>query len=415
MRKKSSQITVLFLTALMSMFLLTSCDVIYDVNGSFEESIESGRLNTTLSDENNRRYFRFHLRQFEDSIGGTFESFDMSSYDTFRQVPLLMSNTTYFYYCARIDYGYVRSNTVYVVFTDREQRQWLFKAELGKEKLSGQLSRNQYYGNIELEGSEYLLPEDAAYITNHQDRREQLILTKMEKQSDKSLNCAYYFRKTEADIILPSDINYHRCMPSAQECRSLKLAVIGSPATRRIEQTAHNFQEIQTAYLDDCDISSANMRHIILRDNPFISSSILEGDLYLATVIIYEDIDLNGSWNKNTEPILATLDNQTLVFYSSVPESVIYGKNANGISQELPVMDISNLDEKGGWFLFNDSSEINGMMRMVTRLSNESSDRLYLKSINSAAEDYGKQRGCYINPTSDDQTACAGVLPILLY
>ena len=142
----------------LAMLGISACTQINDVTGSFEESVNSGRIQASGIDT--RRFFRFHLRQFNHEIGGTFESFDMSGYDMFQQVPLYMTNALNLYYCARIDYGYVRDNTAHIVFTDKEQRQWMVSLDLGNASLSGTIVRVNHnnQANVYLSDADYLMP-----------------------------------------------------------------------------------------------------------------------------------------------------------------------------------------------------------------------------------------------------------------
>ncbi len=392
------------------------CDQYDDVNGSFQEAVNSPRIEVKL-DDHTYRYFRFHLRQFDDAVSGTFETFDMNSYDLFNQVPILMDNPLNLYYCARIDYGYIRNNSVHIVIRDKEQRQWTFIAKLGKSALSGEIYRTGHSG-IALVGAdpEYMLEEDAAYMSESQANTSHFILESM-KDSDASLKCIYYYRSHNLFVVLPESFPLKDCMPSAKQCHNFRLAIVGTHPVRKLFNSSPLLiNEVLSAYLDSCDLQDNYKRSINLRDNPNTRDGI-RSNYFIATAVIFEDLNMDGIWNTDTEPVLASLDAQTLMFYDTIPESSIYGESPEGETYQAPVLSQSQIDSTTGWHLYNDESETTENLpyiRILKHLTPISGNALSLMPIHLNPED-GKSRGCYLHPQDDSkQIACDGILPVLV-
>ena len=406
--------------------LCLGCHSNDDITGSYEEADLSGRhLDGDVSaggfvwtEGTPERYFRFHFRQFGDDIGGTFESFDLSSHELFNQIPTYMENTVSLYYCARIDYGYVRNNTAYIFFTDREQRQWGLVLNTSQDSPVGVLKRAYFnhIGDVKLDDPDYYLQEDVEYFEKLRQGKmpySQIALQKMEKDTKRSLDCVYYYKSRKFDVALPVELTNQllECEPSMARCDNIKLAVIGMMPQHRIPNSENvQIQEIITARLDDCDITTERKRMILLRENPYKIISANSSGPYIATVIAYKDKNANDQWDSAEEPIIAALDKQTLVFYDSVP-GTMYGNSLSGESYEIPIIHEDKFDDSTGWFLFNDeSSEQMDIYRVIQKLTPHTSDSLILKTIDVQSED----NGCYLSPDGDFTSDCRGIIPILL-
>ena len=414
MMQKFSIVMFLYL-ALISILLVTGCDQIDDVNGSFEEAVSSPRIGVQLNDHT-YRYFRFHLRQYDDAVSGTFETFDMNSYELFNQVPILMNNPLNLYYCARIDYGYVRNNTVHIVFRDKEQRLWTFIAKLGQSSLSGEIYRTRHDGIAIVEQQlDYLLPEDAAYIQSGDHPATRITLESM-RDSDASLSCVYYYKSNLLHFILPESFPLDGCEPSTRQCRNFRLAIIGTHPIRQLQSSSQPFiTEVLSAYLDDCDLQDNTKRSINLRDNPNIRDGI-NSDVFIATAIIYEDFNRDGTWNTETEPVLAFLDEQTLMFYSEVPSSSIYGESQYGTTYQAPILSQSQIDPTPGWHVYNDEADDSTAilhLRVLKHLSPATGNVLSFTTINVPTL-VDLERGCYLHPQNAQQMPCVGLIPVLV-
>ena len=410
-----------YLLAAVLSLALAGCDSIWTVNGSFEESSLSGRIHAPMDKDNaTRRYFRLHLRQFDDTIGGTFESFDLDSMEAFARVPEFMEQSMNRYYCSRIDYGYVRDGVAYISLTDREQRHWTMTLNLGDKTLHGGLARTDIH-RIEMPSDDFLMPEDKAYLRDaeesHHAGNMQIAFEDMGRLGDRALDCVYYFKSREIDFILPAALNLNTlCHPSPQECRNLRLAIIGIQTQPHIIQNdLPPLQEVMSAYLDSCDVDENRIRTINLRENPHVFTSHSEG-FFVATAIIYDDFNADKTWDKADEPIYAMLDSQSLVFYDRKPESDVYGFAPDRSVYDKPVIELSNMTEFPGWQAYHDSSENvdnNVYIRVLKRLTPNPSKYLYFKSINIPGNAQ-TEPGCYIHPNSPNQQECQRLLPILL-
>ena len=398
--------------------LFAGCEMISEANGSFEESAESMRTSSpVVADIPVKRFFRFQLRQFGNDVGGTFETFDMNNYTQFNEVPVYMDNALSLYYCARIDYGYVRNGHVYVVFTDREQRQWTFAAALGDRFLAGSLMRSSQVENRQT-GSEYLLPEDQALLNarnwdrNARLKAYQIVLSRME-DSKRSLECLYYFKTLVLRFVLPSALSLADCQPSVQNCRTYKLAIGGMiPASHEFSPENMQYQDVLNAYLDDCDLDESNMRTIRLREDPQKApNAIVAPGLFLATAFVYQDLDMDDAWDPYTEPVLATLSEQALVFVRNVSDSAVYGSDASGSTFETPVIGTKDLATSEGWHVYRESAVRTGTpWRVVEKLTYNTIDRLALTLTNES----DPQDGCYMYPADETQKPCVSVFPVLM-
>ena len=336
----------------------------------------------------------------------------MSGYEMFQQVPLFMTTPMNLYYCARIDYGYVRDNKAHVIFTDREQRQWMFSLDLKKNTLPGTITRISN-SNVFTVDHDYLMPEDTAYL--HQTDRlsglSQIEFIPMTKDTDDSLNCLYYHNRLDLNFVLPANFPFQSCKPSVKQCHNYRLAVIGGSPQRFISDlNPRIFTEIQSAYLDDCDIQNGYIRSFVLRDNPYVITGI-KSSLFIATAIVYEDLNLNGHWDNLTEPILASMDGQILMFYSEPPSSAIYGESPDEKTYEIPVLSADQIQQNSGWHVYDaetilNKSDVN--WHIIRHLTQSSANTLTLHSVKNAAD------GCYLIPSDESQPPCEGVLPMLI-
>ena len=414
---KCPKFITLLLMALST--FISGCDTIWEVDGSFEETLLSGRLNSTLADgQDTRRYFRLHLRQFEDAVGGTFETFDLDNYTAFTRVPEYMDQSMTRYYCARIDYGYVRGDEAYISFTDREQRHWTMNLNLGERVLYGDFVRTDSH-RIELNNI-YLMPEDAAFVAENKDGtpKHQVEFASMGVLGERALDCVYYFKSRHIDFVLPSAMNLEKlCEPSKHQCKNFRLAIIGVQAQHHvIQHDLPPLQEIMTAYLDDCDIDENQIRSINLRENPHAFHTNSNG-IFVATAIIYQDLNLDSTWDKADEPIFAMLNGQSLVFYEDAPTEDVYGTTSSHEPYEDPVLTLDYMTAFPGWQIYNDQSdgiETNPYIRIIKRLTPYRSKYLYFKAENLNPEDPDMLPGCYIRPDSPHKLGCSQLLPILL-
>ena len=404
---------ILIITSCLAMLCISACTQINEVTGSFEESVNSGRIQASEIDS--RRFFRFHLRQFEHEIGGTFESFDMSGYDMFQQVPLYMTNALNLYYCARIDYGYVRDNTAHIIFTDKEQRQWMVSLELGNSSLSGTIVRvnHGHQTDAYLSDDAYLMPEDAAF-NQRMDSSEglsQIDLVPMSADSDDSLNCIYYYNHLNLKVVLPGSLPLLQCEPSPQQCHNYRLSIIGGrPQRRLIDLDVLRLSEIHSAYLDDCDIQNGMTRSLILRNDPSVISGVTS-ELFIATAIVYKDENLNGLWDSDSEPVLAYADDQILMFYANVPQSAIYGESPDEKTYEMPILSEDQIQTTTGWHVYEadfERTEEKVNWRIISKLRNTSTDTLTMHDIPNAPQ------GCYISSQDELHPQCQGILPVII-
>ncbi len=412
------QFCFIFVLILLGALSVSGCDQLNSVNGSFEESMESGRLKYPVQGGETVRFFRFHLRQFDDAVGGTFETFDLSGYEKFTTVPEFMNNAVSFYYCARIDYGYVRNNQANIVFTDREQRQWLFQARLGEENLSGSIRRmnfNNLSGEVTAE-LDSLMPEDAAFLESGGSPDGQMVLQTMRKDSDKSLECIYYFKTSTLKFHFSDAIPLERCHPSASRCRSLKLAIVGMFPHHQLKSFEPTlFQDVTTVYLDNYDVGADRIRTVHLRDNPFVTQYASPDSIFIATAVVYEDLDQNGVWNKSSEPVWAALDHQILVFYGSTPETAIYGRSSDGVLYEEPIIRAEEMPAEPGWHVFSydpDNPET-ASHAAIRKMTPDNATVLSLRPIHMDTSLPEDMLGCYLKPDSGDKTQCIGILPVL--
>lgn len=405
-----------------SAMLMSGCETIWNADGNFEEAENSGRLMPEWDvPDNTRRYFRLHLKQFDDTLGGTFETFDLLSFESFTQTPQYMDRSMMRYYCARIDYGYVRDNNAYISFTDREQRHWNIALDLKTTKPYGRLYRTDS-NRVEIfnDNDNTLMPEDVAYLKSDFDPNYQIVFKSMPQLDSRALECVYYFKNTNIDFILPSSLNLKTCTPSPKQCRSLRLAIIGTPVQPWSKfNDAPPTKEILTAQLDSYDIDENQLRTIALRENPHIFRPNTSG-MFIATAIIYQDADLNGKWDKTNEPIYAALNNQSIVFYEEQPNETIYSSSIDG--EQSPILQTEENDEKNninvGWHVYNDISyplqPQNTNTRILKKLTPTQTPYLSLNAINLEPQDPNIEPGCYVQPTSPQQIRCTQWLPILL-
>lgn len=393
--------------------------MISEANGSFEETFESGRVSLTAdADIPVRRFFRFHLRQFGNDVGGTFETFDMSSYTQFSEVPVYMDNALSLYYCARIDYGYIRNDRVYVTFTDREQRQWTFSALLGDRLLAGSLSRaSQAYDHLPFDVEE-LLPEDQAWYAAQDSVSEietvspQIVMSRM-TDSKRSLQCLYYYKTRVLNFVLPSRLSLDDCLPSVKTCRTYKLA-IGAMIQSKPEFSAEDvqYQSVLVSYLDACDIDASRTRMVRLREDPErVPRSIAGKGLFLGTAFVFRDLNDDDSWDPYHEPVLAYLGSRSLLFVRDGMDSPVYGNDASGMTFESPVIGMKEAPDSPGWHVYSDMAVHMSMpWRIVEKMTRDESDRLNLVLANQVSP----QEGCYVYPADGSQVSCDSVFPVLM-
>ena len=173
--------------------------------------------------------------------------------------------------------------------------------------------------------------------------------------------------------------------------------------------------EVISAFLDDCDLLDGYRRSINLRDNPNTQSGI-QSDLFIATAIIYEDVNFDAAWNSESEPILAALDSQSLLFYPSIPDAPIYGESPDGTTYQAPVLSASQIDQTTGWHVYNDESdhtETVPYLRILKHLTPVNSNMLTLSPVHLDVSE-GFMPGCYLNPQTPQQMPCTGILPLLV-
>lgn len=398
------------------LWMCSACNFNRDFNGSFEEARGSGRLFWGAVEDpglDSYRFFRLHLRQFDNEIGGVFETFDMSSIDAFEQVPTFMEYAVKNYYCARIELGYVRDHTAHVIFKDREQRRWVISLELGEKTLYGSLSRMKMDStDLATPKTDYLLPQDVAYFATPWGYS-QMIFDVMPESSQRSLECIYYYKNTDIDFTIDERLLETKCS-APRTCPNLRLGIVGSPPiAKQSLSSLPELSEIVSATLQDCDFKG-QIRTISLRDNPNTSNQ-WRNSLFLATAIVYDDVDLNGSWDHSTDPIYAMIDNGALLFRHEQTQPVFYGSLPEDISPDTrfddPVISESDFGPLNGWTACSESdypTSQDSVWRIPTKLQ-PSSSAFTLRTI---------EGGCLFEKRDDDTRSlplCTGLLPVLLY
>lgn len=410
-----------YLISAMGFILLGGCDAITNVNGSFEESPESGRLlegSAQREDFPQLRYFRFHLKQFGDEIGGIFESFDTSSYAIFSRIPVSMSVAMRAYYCGRIDYGYVRDDKVQILFTDREQRRWMYYGDLGGPQISGALVRVDVSGNefVTDDAYAYAMPQDAAYLSNGGAPESEMILQRME-DVEHTLDCIYHVVKTEVEVVIPESLRVH-CKGI---CSNLKLAVIGSvPMSADDAEAASppSLYEVVSLTITEPDMTNASVRKIMLRDDIQVISGSIDSD-FIATLWLYDDLDDSGSWSSD-EPIYASLKDEILIFGKRSEESGLGRRSYVGVLPEWAAKEAGKayqIFSDGGrhhWdALHVRSIGLPNTWGTLPIIDDKVASRVTLHPIEQEpGVDY-----CYFNVRAQSEKfpACTSMVPVLLY
>lgn len=402
--------------------LLAGCDRIDDVNGCFEESSSSGRLFLGVQNAPNletRRFFRFHLKQFENDVGGIFETFDLSSYDAFSQVPAKITTPYSHYYCGRIEYSYVRDARAHIIWTDKEQRRWVFTGILGDDVLlSGSVNRLSADGiSFPSPQADYMLPQDAIYLERGGDVERQIAFEKMKSHADKNLECPYYYKSTTVNVVIPESVLETYC-EDRRFCGNLRLGIIGMESFMK-ESIGEDpeFFEIVSATLHDCDIKD-RVRSIILRDNPHVYGGNGRSGFFIATAVIYQDEDRNGAWDSRRERIIAALGHETLIF-SDEDSHLFYGALPEGYEYdpEEPLVVLAPEEEwpKRGWSSCTETdydADYTDYWRVPTKIRPVQKP-VYLEEV----FDRAGNRGCLMRTdvtSVDSPRLCTGLMPVLL-
>lgn len=410
-----------YLISAMGFILLGGCDATTDVNGSFEESSVSGRLLEGSAARDafpQLRYFRFHLKQFGDEVGGIFESFDTTSYSIFSRIPVSMGVAMRAYYCGRIDYGYVRGDNVQILFTDREQRRWMYYGDLSDSQISGALVRVDVSGNefVTDDAYAYAMPQDAAYLSNGGAPESEMVLQRME-DAEHSLDCIYQIAKTEVEVVIPESLRAH-CRGI---CSNLKLAVIGSfpmSAQEAEAATPPALYEVVSLTVTQPDMTNDSVRKMVLRDDVQVISGSIDSN-FIATLWLYDDLDDSGSWSSE-EPIYATLKDVILIFGKRSVETSLGRRYYTGILPEWAVAEAGK-----SYQIFSDSVRhhwdalhvrsigLPNTWGTLPIIDDKVMSRVNLHPIEQeTGEDY-----CYFNTRAQSEKfpACTSMVPVLLY
>jgi len=362
---------------------------------------------------------RFHLKQFDDVVGGVVEQFELDEYLAFSQQPAVIDRPLSYYQCARLDQGHVRGGRAYLTFTDVHQRRWQYEGQLKEESLHGHLDRLDYNGQIVSDGTyerdmTYLLPEDAAFRHGGESGISQMVLRTMERYSDKSFECVDHYRDSVLQVRLPSTLDLSSwCEPSAGRCDNIRLAVVmarGNGASVPMQ-----VQTYLTARLDDCDISPQTKQRLV-RLRSFADFELWTGaHVTLATVVVFDDLNGDGYWNLEEEPVLAQLSGDVLVFAPDEAHAAIV--NSRRVEVEALLSSSTLADSPRSWRVYQwegeriEGGEYPGYS--ITHLLSAPGDVLVLKAENLEA-DQRTERGCYIGARpSAEAMACVDVFPVI--
>lgn len=423
-----------FIKIVLIFLLMASvaCTSIVKADGSFEESSESGRLHANLDEADqvsSFHFFRLHIRQFDDVLGGIFEIFEHNDYLAFSQEPEVLDRKKKNYYCSRIDNSYVRSNQIFITMTDREQRRWLFSSKLGDISLYGRLDRLSYDDRVMSASMDvdYLFPEDVLYrkkykqppLSKKEPISEQLVFEKMRRNNDKHLDCIYYYKTDRFKLELPSELQLKNwCMPSQGRCNNIRAAVMMTQLTYDTALGTYSLtlHEHQSARLDDCDIDpNGYFRLLSLREKPDLNNPVLK--LGTATVIVYEDFDGNGLWTQESEPILSYASQGMLVFYEQTPNTTVYAKLSDGSLHDKALFDSTLLSASPGWYFLRYSSERDESgtsAQFVKVLESQLGNQIKLNPIGLRSDLTRENRGCYLKPNLDvGQVLCPPIFPAI--
>lgn len=299
------------------LFLLACHDSSY-FGGAYEENENSGRLLSQVP--STRRYHRLRMRQFDTTVGGIVEYFDVGSFEEFQAQPEYVTSALQYHHCYRLDSGYVRSDTLYVTYTDLFQQRWQLRLEHDASHGSmiyGSLSRLSYndrvIDQVSSEDDMPFLEEDKAWFEDSDLKAlfPQIAMSEIRENGKQDLSCMNYYRDHTFYVSLPEEIADGRmCVPSAKRCDNLRLGVL----LTRLDGDAVLTDEYMTARLDAYDIDpEQSRRKLRFRELPNLYANSL-GNVAFATIIIYEDRDNSGHWTASEDPILAGLRDEVLVF-----------------------------------------------------------------------------------------------------
>lgn len=413
-RANARLLPILGLCLLLGILLWTpACSDPSNFEGAYEEDANSGRLNSAVS--STRRYHRLRMLQFDTTLGGIIEYFDVGSFDEFQAQPDYVTSPLQYYHCYRIDSGYVRSNTLYVHYTDPLQQRWQFRFEHDPAKdsiISGTISRLAYNDRvIEMTGESEdtpLLEEDMAwYHSGLKNTHPQISMTEIKGNGKHELDCVGYYRDHTFYVSLPEEIvSGELCSPSPNRCDNLRLGVI----LTRQDGNSVIAREYLTARLDAYDVDPEQLtRKVRLRELPEIYANSM-GNVAFATVFIYEDSDHNGHWTETTDRILASLKDSILVFAPERSHAVIQG--ITGIAARYDEIVVQTVEAPWIWksyeATFDKGYKRDGRLSRLVGLGSVRELPLILESTLDS-----ERRGCLLkkNMASQDDP-CRGLLPV---
>ncbi len=385
-----------------------ACSDSSNFEGSYEEDEVSGRLLSDVSAM--RRYHRMQLLQFDTTLGGIIEYFEVGSFDEFKALPEYILTPLQYYHCYRVDAGYVRSDTLYVNYTDSLQQRWQFRLAHHPDKYSviqGSVSRLAYNDRIVETTSDQagmLLEEDQAWLNSDlKERYAQISMTERKETVNNGLNCVGYYRDHSFYVTLPEEIvSGSLCVPSAERCNNLRLGII----LTRLDGTNIMTQEYLTSRLDAYDIDPEHSRRKLrLREMPELYAT-SNGNIAIATVIVYIDNDENGRWTEAEDPIVAALRDSVLVFAPEKSHEVI--QTITGTAARFDEIMVQPVTTPWTWKVYEATFE---QSRRVSRITGFGSIRELPMVLDSTLDEHGK--GCLLPQNGVSLVnPCRGLLPI---
>gem|GEM_PF-6549432 len=381
---------ILVLFACFSLLMIAGCSVITSADGCFEESKDSGRISRNENNLPFMHFFKLNLKQYNENIAGSIELFTLPNYTLFMQQPTHMTQSAEHYFCTRLEDGYRRGDSVFLIFADALNRRWLLNAKLNDVKFIGNLSRlnaNNIPILTKVDGCEPLLAEDANFRNTHGLSENQIVFDLVRSDvPEEKLDCVEYYVKSTYNVQIPFQL------PS---CNHLRMALVLTriQASNIVDQPtdALTFHEYATASMDIFDINpSYNTLAFYFRSLPKLLLK-TEPKFAIGNLIIYEDLPpYNNRWDNIAtgnmdEPLLAYLPYQTLIFHDvKDPKIRLYPRRSDYSSQEEP-LNTEQWERKPGWYVYSYVAENvkmeNFKIQLIQKLQREDIVELQLKSI----------------------------------
>ena len=385
-----------------------ACSDSSNFEGAYEEDDASGRLLSEV--DSTRRYGRMQLLQFDTTLGGIIEYFEVGSFDEFKALPDDISTPLQYHHCYRVDAGYVRADTLYVNYTDSLQQRWQFRLAHHADKYSviqGTVSRLAYNDRVVEINSEQdgmLLEEDQAWLNSDlKNRYAQISMTERKDTVNNTLDCLGYYRDHTFYVTLPDEIASGKfCSPSAERCNNLRLGII----LTRLDGTNIVTQEYLTSRLDAYDIDPEHARRKLrLREMPDLYAT-SNGNIAIATVIVYVDNDENGHWTEAEDTILAGLRNSVLIFAPEKSHEVI--QTITGTAARFDEIMVQPVMTPWTWKVYKATFEQSRRVSLITGLGSVHELPMVLES---TLDEQGK--GCLLPQNGVSLVnPCRGLLPI---